>query len=173
MRRPRPSPTLGAPSPHLEEPCLHVHSAVAFSVAEVKRASETGAIWPHVGAEAMAVVPVKLPVVGLWTKSSVTGMSEKLPLTTQTLTGPLPAEPPCLASMNGDHWGYKLLGCLATGSPSSLVAIMTELGHPNHAQGVPGSQSPQWPRSLLPGSGEGVEEVSELPRHPESGRERP
>lgn len=90
MQRPRPSPTPGAPSPHLEEPCLHVHSAVAFSVAEVKHASETGAIWPHVGAEAMAVVPVKLPMVGLWTRSSVTGMSEKLPLTTQTPTGPLP-----------------------------------------------------------------------------------
>lgn len=46
MQLPRPSPTLGVPSPHLEEPCLHVHSAIAFSVAEVKHASETGAIWP-------------------------------------------------------------------------------------------------------------------------------
>ena len=50
---------------HLEEPLLQVHGAVALPGTEVKRAREAGAIRPHVGAEAVPVVPVELPVVGL------------------------------------------------------------------------------------------------------------
>lgn len=80
--------------PHLEETCLRVHGAIAFSGAEVKHASETGAVWPRVGAKAVTVVPVKLPLVGLWTESWVTGMSEQLLLKTQSLTGQALAEPP-------------------------------------------------------------------------------
>ena len=53
------------PSPHLEEPLLQVHGAVALPGAEVKHAREAGAVRPHVGAQAVPVVPVELPVVRL------------------------------------------------------------------------------------------------------------
>lgn len=65
---PRPSAAHAGSPAHLEEPSLRVHGAVAFSVAEVKHAGEMGAVRPRVGAKAVAVVPVELPVVGLWTE---------------------------------------------------------------------------------------------------------
>lgn len=69
-------------APHLEERRLRVHGAIALSVAEVEHAGEAGAIRPHVGAHAVAVVAVELPAVGLRAESAGTGVPpEKLPLT--------------------------------------------------------------------------------------------
>lgn len=69
-------------APHLEERRLRVHGAIALSVAEVEHAGEAGAIRPHVGAHAVAVVAVELPAVGLQAESAGTGVPpEKLPLT--------------------------------------------------------------------------------------------
>lgn len=53
------------PAPHLEEPLLQAHGAIALPGAEVECAREAGTVRPHVGAQAMPVVPVELPVVGL------------------------------------------------------------------------------------------------------------
>lgn len=69
-------------APHLEERRLRVHGAIALSVAEVEHAGEAGAIRPHVGAHAVAVVAVELPAVGLRAESAGSGVPpEKLPLT--------------------------------------------------------------------------------------------
>lgn len=82
-RGPRPSLQERAHrAPHLEERRLRVHGAIALSVAEVEHAGEAGAIRPHVGAHAVAVVAVELPAVGLQAESAGTGVPpEKLPLT--------------------------------------------------------------------------------------------
>lgn len=83
VRGPRPSLQERAHrAPHLEERRLRVHGAIALSVAEVEHAGEAGAIRPHVGAHAVAVVAVELPAVGLRAESAGTGVPpEKLPLT--------------------------------------------------------------------------------------------